>query len=250
MHQVLPLLASACFNLGPHRQFRLNALETCWLLEAEHRGWVLDISFVHRFAAIGQFSIDSLYLEYPGFAVIDEFNGLEALRAGQLILRRSLSEENGLLLLNRVMAFAAKYSMRFGLSSINGDFALELRDHLATSAQSAASYGGHDMAGFISTFFRALRRSPRPHELLEDLLETNLFSTACPLLADIIRARSSALLEDVSGIESTGRLVAWLTAGADRREMRRLAKVLAPLRIRPWNRSDQELLREVESLAT
>jgi hypothetical protein len=225
------------------RIYRMNHRRCCWIVGAQADTWDVDLSFVASFGDIGQFTVDSVQLALPGLEVLDPHHGRVAFARRRLEIVGPIESQSPYLLLNRLLSVAAKYRFRFGRRSPNRDTAERLEGRFrAYAPDERVLYAREDVAGFASTFVRAMLRTPRVAELLGDMLDSGLLARAAPDLAGLCERRMSSLARS-PGPRSPSELVRWLVGSRRRAERTaRLASALRPLELRRWNAVDQAVL--------
>lgn len=160
---------------------------------------IIDANFMENPENVGLFNIDSLYIVFPSYEIVDAHGCLEGLKEGKISLIRSITSENAYLLASRFIYLSAKYSIRI-LSPGN----TEVAGRIVKAMKREAKDPSWQFNSFLSSLLNSTLKSSNRVTHLRELLEAGFFGERLPELEAatklLIKSKARSSLKGISDI--------------------------------------------------
>jgi hypothetical protein len=174
-----------CGQPTPVRPYWVHLTRPLATFDVPWSGTVLDISFMDHWPQ-AHFDIETISIHYPSMAVSDPWRVLGH-RVATIRLVTSVSDENPVLLLTRILKLSAKY----GLDLAADDYLAALTRQVAGLAAAWASvddfHGRYACQAHQRHFHRAIRRAADPSAFIRSCLDSGLLDGRLAPLAAALR---------------------------------------------------------------
>ncbi len=199
---------------------------------------VIDANFMEDPTHVGLFNIDSLYILFPGYTLVDSHGTLEGLRSKTIVPIQDLGSESPYFLASRFVYVCAKYGISM-TDAQNSGVAEAIVRHMVSEPVDPRG----EFDSFLSSVFKSILTAQDKASYLRELIEIGILSPRLlDLEASVKQVMASKHIPEIEKIATVNELVNFLAGYMPQPLRRNFYDKIKPLYNRTWENDDRRVV--------